>query len=69
MVLELDLVALDDPEFQEDSVREEIIAPILKLLGYSVTGENKIVRSRKLIHPFVNIGSKKIRLISFPTMF
>ncbi len=50
---------LDDPEFKEDSVREEIIVPILKRLGYTMSGPNKIVRSKVLLHPFVMIGSKK----------
>lgn len=56
---------LDDHEYGEDSVREEIIFPIIKLLGYSSSGNNKIVRSRKLLHPFVSIGSqqKKISII------
>lgn len=56
---------LDDPEFQEDSVREEIIVPILRGLGYSADDPYKIVRSKKLIHPFVSIGSatKKIYLV------
>jgi hypothetical protein len=50
---------LDDPEFKEDSVREEIVVPILKRLGYTASGPEKIVRSKALVHPFVMIGSKK----------
>jgi hypothetical protein len=50
---------LNDPDFKEDSVREEIVVPVLKRLGYSASGPNKIVRSKKLLHPFVMIGSKK----------
>ncbi|NCU32912.1 MAG: DNA methylase, partial [Candidatus Moranbacteria bacterium] len=45
-----------DPDFKEDSVREVIILPIIKKLGY--TQEN-IVRSKTLQHPFLKIGSKK----------
>lgn len=45
-----------NPDFKEDSVREVIILPILKELGY--TQEN-IVRSKTLQHPFLKIGSKK----------
>ena len=48
-----------DPEFKEDSVREEIVVPILKRLGYSASGPNKIVRGKALKHPFVMIGSKR----------
>lgn len=50
---------LDDPEFKEDAVREEVVVPILKRLGYSASGPHKIVRSKPLLHPFVMIGSKK----------
>jgi 16S rRNA G966 N2-methylase RsmD len=47
---------LNDSDFKEDSVREEIILPILYKLGYLT--EN-IVRSKSLQHPFIKIGSKK----------
>jgi len=43
-------------EFKEDSVREVIILPILKELGYS---QDNIVRSKTLQHPFLKIGSNK----------
>ncbi len=46
----------DNPDFKEDSVREVIILPILKTLGYTQTN---IVRSKSLQHPFLKIGSKK----------
>ncbi|MBV9470931.1 MAG: type I restriction enzyme HsdR N-terminal domain-containing protein [Abitibacteriaceae bacterium] len=54
-----DFNILDNPEFKEDSVREEIILPILHELGYSATGQHQITRSKALLHPFVMIGSKK----------
>ena len=46
----------DNQEFKEDSVREEIILPLLKYLGYGV---DNIVRSYTLQHPFLRIGSNK----------
>jgi len=49
----------DDPDFKEDSVREEIVVPILLRLGYSSSGANRIIRSKALLHPFVMIGSKR----------
>lgn len=61
-----DFKVLDDPEFQEDSVREEIIGPIIKYLGYGPSGSPKVVRSRKLSHPFVNIGSKSHKINIIP---
>jgi len=51
-----------NPDFKEDSVREVIVLPILRELGYQ---ESSIFRSKTLKHPFLKIGSKKrpIRLI------
>ncbi|MCL4550836.1 MAG: type I restriction enzyme HsdR N-terminal domain-containing protein [Bacteroidetes bacterium] len=45
-----------NPDFKEDSVREVIILPILKELGYE---QKNIVRSKTLQHPFLKIGSNK----------
>lgn len=60
-----DFTVLDDPEFQEDSVREEIIAPILHGLGYSASKPYRIIRGKKLQHPFVSIGSatKRVNIV------
>lgn len=57
---------LDDLEFKEDAVREEIIFPILKLLGYSASGENKIIRSKALKHPFYYFGTTKYNVNIIP---
>ena len=59
MFEDFDHSLFDDPEFKEDSVREEIVVPIVKRLGYEISGPNRIVRSRSLLHPYVMIGSKK----------
>jgi hypothetical protein len=61
-----DFNALEDKEFKEDAVREEIIAPLVRALGYRPTGSNKVVRSRSLEHPFVSIGSVKKRIKIYP---
>lgn len=50
---------LDNPDFKEDSVREELLAPILKRLGYQASGEIRVQRSKSLAHPFVRIGTRK----------
>jgi hypothetical protein len=42
-----------DPDFKEDSVREEIVMPILKRLGYK---RENIVRSKNLL---IQFGTKK----------
>ena len=61
-----DFNLLDNPEFQEDAVREEIVVPIIKGLGYSSNKPNQIIRSRKLLHPFVSIGSKRKDIYIIP---
>ncbi len=53
----------NDPDFKEDSVREVIILPILKELGYQ---QKNITRSKKLIHPFLKIGTNKIAIKQYP---
>ena len=55
---DFDFSILNDPDFKEDSVREELITPLLKALGYSVFGENRIIRS-KTMTARINIGSQK----------
>lgn len=50
--------------FKETDVREEIISPLLKYLGY---GHESIVRELALQHPFLKTGSnKKIPIRLFP---
>jgi len=61
-----DFSLLESPNFKEDSVREELVLPILHSLGYSRDGLNQILRSKTLLHPFVNIGSKKRKIVLFP---
>nr|WP_256833156.1 type I restriction enzyme HsdR N-terminal domain-containing protein [Pseudomonas oleovorans] len=61
-----DLQALNDPDFKEDSVREEIISPILKALGYGVTKPHKTIRSKGLEHPFVSVGSTRKNITCIP---
>ena len=62
---DFDFQLLESTEFKEDSVREEIVQPILKELGYSAGGLNRVVRSRSLSHPFVKTGSgdREIRIV------
>ena len=50
------LTILQHPDFKEDSVREVIILPILKLLGYD---QQNIIRGKTLQHPFLKVGSNK----------
>ena len=63
---DFDFQILDSVEFKEDAVREELINPILKLLGYKSYGVNRIIYSKTLVHPFVQIGSKKRQINIVP---
>lgn len=65
-LVKFDYEVLNNSEFKEDSVREEIIMPLLKALGYNYAGSYKIVRSRKLQHPFTMIGAHKYKISIFP---
>ena len=51
-----DFSQLKSKDFKEDSVREVLILPLLKALGYT---NHNIVRSKTLQHPYLKIGSKK----------
>jgi len=61
-----DFKLLDDPDFKEDSVREELIVPMLRRLGYSASGPARILRSKALTHPFVYIGSTSHHISVIP---
>jgi len=61
-----DFQVLNDPDFKEDSVREEIISPILKSLGYGVTKPHRMIRSMGLEHPFVSVGSARKNITCIP---
>ncbi len=61
-----DFQLLETGEFKEDAVREELIHPILKKLGYKAYGHNRILYSKTLQHPFVKIGSQKRQINVIP---
>lgn len=63
---DFDWTLLDSQDFKEDSVREEIIHPLLKALGYAASGPNRITRSKGLEHPFLTVGSKKKPITLIP---
>ena len=47
---------LNSPDFKEDSVREELILPLIQQLGYQ---DEQIIRSKTLKHPYLKTGSQK----------
>src|SRR5437667_1910991 len=61
-----DFKLLDDPDFGEDAVREEIVVPLLAALGYSASPPYRIIRSKKLEHPFVHFGTVRKSITIIP---
>jgi len=66
MFKNFDFSILENPDFKEDSVREEIITPILRKVGYRSSGKMRVQRSKCLKHPYVMIGSKKHKIVITP---
>lgn len=54
-----DASLFDDPDFKEDSVREVIIVPMLHRLGYHLTGDQTVSRSKSLVQPFIYAGTRR----------
>lgn len=53
--------------YNENSVREDIITPLLKILGYSSFDKlNCIVREPRLEQPFIKIGTKNVKINIIP---
>jgi predicted type IV restriction endonuclease len=63
---DFDFTLLDDPEFGEDAVREELVVPLLAALGYTASPPDRIIRSRKLEHPFVLFGTVRKGITIIP---
>ncbi|HFK5632192.1 TPA: hypothetical protein ACG0A5_004685, partial [Enterobacter roggenkampii] len=63
---DFDFNLLSSDEFKEDSVREELILPIIKALGYKASGDSRVIRSKTLTHPFVSIGSQPRKISIVP---
>jgi hypothetical protein len=66
MFEDFDFSVLDDPNYKEDAVREDLVAPLLRALGYQPTGKQRMQRSQSLFHPFVMIGSQKRQIHIVP---
>jgi len=61
-----DFDLLSDSGFKEDSVREELVVPLLKGLGYQSSGDNRVIRSKKLTHPVVTTGAGNRQITNYP---
>jgi hypothetical protein len=63
---QFDFRVLDDPDFREDSVREALIGPLLRALGFSEQPPYRVIRSKRLEHPFVYIGTVRKNITIIP---
>lgn len=61
---------IDFSEYNEMDIREEFIAPLLGILGYSKNTINGIIREKslELTEPFQRVGRKMIRIDYAPTI-
>ena len=62
---EFDFSVLEQKDFKESDVREDIISPILKALSYKPYGRNKMIREKRVTHSQVKTGSTNKNLINY----
>jgi hypothetical protein len=63
---DFDFSVLEDPEYNEDAVREDLVRPFLDSLGYKPTGPIRMIRGRHLDHPYVRLGTTTRKLTLIP---
>ena len=63
---DFDFRALDNPGYSEDSVRQNIVLPILQTLGYGSTGPHQLIQGQGLSNPFVYLGSTQHKVNIIP---
>lgn len=63
---QFDFSILNDLDYKEDAMREDLLTPLLRSLGYENSGKSKLVRTKSLKHPFFNLGTKKLEITLIP---
>src|SRR5438045_143853 len=63
---DFDFKILDDSNYKEDAVREDVVSPLLKELGYKPSGDIRMIRTPALTHPFVYIGTMQRQINIYP---
>lgn len=56
----------DGPRFQSESIRERTFAPLWERLGYGHVGDNRVLRSKSLTQPFLEIGMRSVPISLVP---
>lgn len=62
----IDSSIFKNPEFKEDSVREFILAPIVRKLGYLPSGTTRATLSKTLKNPFIRVGTRNHPVTTIP---
>lgn len=66
LLKQFDLSILNDLNYKEDAMREDILTPLMRALGYENSGKYKLVRTRALKHPFFHLGTRKKEVSLIP---
>jgi hypothetical protein len=62
----VDAQSLDDPAFSMDAVDRLIVIPLLAGLGYGADGRDRVIDSKPLQNPYINVGATKFPLRTTP---
>lgn len=63
---DFDFRALETPGYPEDSVRENIVNPILRQLGYGTSGPHQVMPAQAVTNPFVYLGASQHKVSILP---
>jgi len=56
----------DNPEVDENTIRECVISPIINRLGYQVSGATRVTRGKRLINDFIHVGTTRHPVTTIP---
>jgi hypothetical protein len=63
---DFDFRALETPGYPEDSVKENIVNPILRQLGYGTSGPHQVMPAKAVSNPFVYLGASQHKVSILP---
>jgi hypothetical protein len=63
---DFDFRALENPGYSEDSVRKNIVLPILQALGYGPSGPHQMMPAKAVANPFVYLGDTQHKVSLIP---
>lgn len=63
---QFDFSILNNLDYKEDAMREDLLTPLIRALGYENSGKYKLVRTKSLKHPFFHLGIRKMEITLIP---